>query len=93
MLDQLQLQYFSDLVCRVSDISSIATLVKSSGLAKQDDINTFPTRRSHAIPKIGLGRGLNRVPSNEASISTSLSLSLVGILALELSVQSLHYHK
>lgn len=73
---------FSGPVRGASDSLSATTppLVNSSGLVKEDDIITFPGRRSPAIPEIGgLARSLNRVPSNQASISTPISLSSVGI--------------
>ncbi|XP_020589198.1 CCR4-NOT transcription complex subunit 3 isoform X2 [Phalaenopsis equestris] len=71
---------FSGPVRGASDgLSATAPLVNSSGLVKEDDIITFPGRRSPAIPEIGLGRGPNRVPSNQASISTPISLTSVGI--------------
>ncbi|PKU61971.1 CCR4-NOT transcription complex subunit 3 [Dendrobium catenatum] len=72
---------FSGPVRGASDSLSATTppLVNSSVLVKEDDIISFPGRRSPAIPEIALGRGLNRVPSNQASTSTPISLSSVGI--------------
>lgn len=72
---------FSGPVRGVTDsLSATTPLVNSSVLAKEDDIISLPGRRSPAIPEMGgLGRGLNRVPSNQASITNPISLSSVGI--------------
>lgn len=54
-----------------------APLVNSSSSVKEDDIINFSGRRSPAIPEIGLGRGVNRVPPNQVSASTPINLSSV----------------
>ncbi|KAK8953007.1 hypothetical protein KSP40_PGU008988 [Platanthera guangdongensis] len=56
-----------------------APLLSSSSSVKEDDIISFPGRRSPAIPEKGLGRGVNRIPPNQVSVSASLSLNSVGI--------------
>lgn len=65
-----------------TDTSSAITsapLLSSSSSVKEDDIINFPGRRSPAIPEKGLGRGVNRIPPNQASVSAPLSLNSVRI--------------
>jgi len=50
------------------------SLVNSVNSVTEDDTNTFPGRRpSPAIPEIGVGRGVSRGISNQASVTTSMS--------------------
>lgn len=59
-----------------STAAAVSSLVANSvNSVKEDDNNTFPVRgASPAIPEIGMGRGINRGISNQASVTASMSL-------------------